>query len=75
MILGVSFGKIRECICDVDLFKHLLSCSDYVYNGYYINSVDSSNYNTARGFNYHQGPVSGSAIAIMTIVNNNHNSL
>jgi len=29
-----------------------------VYNGYYINSVDSSNYHTARGFNYHQGPVS-----------------
>ena len=28
-----------------------------MYNGYYINSVDSGNYNTAKGFNYHQGPV------------------
>lgn len=32
--------------------------SDYVYNGYYINSMDSTNFNTAKGFNYHQGPVS-----------------
>ena len=46
----------------------LISCSDYVYNGYYINSVDSSNYNTARGFNYHQGPVSGIAIHFQVIV-------
>jgi glycogen debranching enzyme len=33
-----------------------LDPGDYVYNGYYINSVDSGNYNTAKGFNYHQGP-------------------
>ena len=59
MISGVSFSK-RECIALI--YLNMLSCSDYVHNGYYINSVDSSNYNTARGFNYHQGPVSGVAI-------------
>jgi hypothetical protein len=40
------------------MFSSPFPSSDYVYNGYYINSVDSSTYSTARGFNYHQGPVS-----------------
>ena len=31
--------------------------SDHQYNGNYINSDDSCNYKTAKGFNYHQGPV------------------
>ena len=43
-------------MCTTDLLFY--ACRDYLYNGYYINSVDSSNYHTARGFNYHQGPVS-----------------
>lgn len=30
--------------------------SDLAYNGYYNNDDDSANYNTAQGFNYHQGP-------------------
>lgn len=29
-----------------------------VYCGVYDNSLDNDNYNIARGFNYHQGPVS-----------------
>lgn len=33
-----------------------LDPNDQVYNGYYFNSADSSNFNTARGFCYHQGP-------------------
>ena len=45
---------------------HDLLSSDYVYNGYYINSVDSGNYNTAKGFNYHQGPVRTPAIVTPT---------
>lgn len=37
-----------------------------MYNGYYINSVDSNNYNTAHGFNYHQGPVSTTLTLLMS---------
>jgi hypothetical protein len=29
-----------------------------VYCGVYDNALDNDNYNVARGFNYHQGPVS-----------------
>lgn len=32
--------------------------SDMVYCGVYDNALDNDNYNEARGFNYHQGPVS-----------------
>ena len=39
------------------------SLRDYVYNGYYINSVDSGNYNTAKSFNYHQAEVRHAARA------------
>lgn len=28
-----------------------------VYCGVYDNSLDNDNYNVAKGFNYHQGPV------------------
>lgn len=34
------------------------SPSDMVYCGVYDNALDNDNYNVARGFNYHQGPVS-----------------
>jgi len=32
--------------------------SDMVYCGVYDNALDNDNYNLAKGFNYHQGPVS-----------------
>lgn len=35
-----------------------------VYCGVYDNALDNDNYNLARGFNYHQGPVSGIIIII-----------
>lgn len=35
-----------------------LSNSDLVYCGVYDNALDNDNYNCAKGFNYHQGPVS-----------------
>ena len=54
----------------MDQLEHIFpSCfSDYQYNGYYINSVDSENYQTARGFNYHQGPVSYIKLYMKSIV-------
>ncbi|KAG9351106.1 hypothetical protein JZ751_024996 [Albula glossodonta] len=33
-----------------------LDPDDMVYCGVYDNALDNDNYNTARGFNYHQGP-------------------
>lgn len=41
------------CLCLFVCF----SCSDMVYCGVYDNALDNDNYNVARGFNYHQGPV------------------
>lgn len=39
------------------LFGCLFCFSDMVYCGVYDNALDNDNYNVARGFNYHQGPV------------------
>uniref|UniRef100_A0A0E9X5V0 Glycogen debranching enzyme C-terminal domain-containing protein n=2 Tax=Anguilla TaxID=7935 RepID=A0A0E9X5V0_ANGAN len=33
-----------------------LDPDDMVYCGVYDNALDNDNYNTAKGFNYHQGP-------------------
>ena len=52
-----------RCITDLLFY----ACRDYLYNGYYINSVDSSNYHTARGFNYHQGPVSSNTVVCVGV--------
>lgn len=42
----------------MDLTLFLCCLSDLVYCGVYDNALDNDNYNVARGFNYHQGPVS-----------------
>lgn len=40
---------LTDCLC----------CpSDMVYCGVYDNALENDNYNLAKGFNYHQGPVS-----------------
>lgn len=49
------------------LMSHLcFHTSDMVYCGVYDNALDNDNYNLARGFNYHQGPVSGIIISSMS---------
>lgn len=38
-------------------FNKLTFHSDMVYCGIYDNALDNNDYNIAKGFNYHQGPV------------------
>ena len=37
---------------------YTLSSSDWNYDGFYENDLDNDNHKKAKGFNYHQGPVS-----------------
>lgn len=57
------FNSQMYCVClmvKLTLMWHLCChTSDMVYCGVYDNALDNDNYNLARGFNYHQGPVSG----------------
>lgn len=60
LTLSKVYLPSSHCVCGIS--RHLLMSdlcfSDMVYCGVYDNALDNDNYNLARGFNYHQGPVS-----------------
>lgn len=57
----ISIARFRVNISEVfcfSIFVHNSTFySDMVYCGVYDNALDNDNYNIAKGFNYHQGPV------------------
>jgi glycogen debranching enzyme len=58
-----SVEKARKALSVIEqnligpLGMRTLDPTDWNYRPNYINSVDSSDYTTSKGFNYHQGPV------------------
>ena len=53
-----EYGSLKTRILAYFIQCQPLSCSDWNYDGFYENDLDNDNHKKAKGFNYHQGPVS-----------------
>lgn len=57
LVQNKSIGEVIRVSKSLMLVCLYLFNSDLVYCGVYDNALNNDDYNCAKGFNYHQGPV------------------